>query len=202
MEESYFNFFEDNEEWNLYNNFSNELNSMLGIPVKYIKRELINPDYMLGEDTISEFVNSIDMKLYPEDYQDFSGQGNIFEKFGLTLKHQMNFVAPIDYINDLLGHAPIEGDLVVLKFSNAIFEISFVNNYRAAFFHLGKTMLYRFTCTLFTYSHEDFNTGDSEIDQINMLSTEDLFEPEETEQLDFNVNQYVDKSDESDISKF
>jgi len=73
---------------------------------------------------------------------------------------------------------PLEGDLIYIPFINngngAIYEIKFVEHERIFYQH-GKLYTYEMTCELFRYSSEQFNTGNSDIDNIENNSSRDVF---------------------------
>ena len=54
--------------------------------------------------------------------------------------------------------------MIYFPLSDGLFEINFVEH-ENPFYQLGKLFSYRLDCELFTYSHEDFETGDTEIDK-------------------------------------
>ena len=61
--------------------------------------------------------------------------------------------------------APKEGDLLYWPLVDKIFEIQFIED-EVNFYQLGKTYAYRLQTETFEYSHEDFDTGITEIDDV------------------------------------
>lgn len=60
---------------------------------------------------------------------------------------------------------PKEGDLVYFPLVDKIFEIKFVEH-ESLFYQLGQLYVYDLICELFSYSMEDFDTGEAAIDDI------------------------------------
>ncbi len=145
---------------------------MHGLEVYYIPREMVNEDTLFGEDTISEFTEAHMIEAYLENIDQFGGEGEVLQKFGLQSKDQMDLViskkrfnqAVIEKSNISLKR-PKEGDLIWIPLSNTAFEINFVEH-ENPFYQLGKLHTYKLTCELFRYSHENIETGNTVIDQI------------------------------------
>jgi len=60
---------------------------------------------------------------------------------------------------------PKEGDLIYLPLTGDIFEILFAEH-EEVFYQLGKIYVWKLTCEKFRFSHEEFATGVSDIDDI------------------------------------
>ncbi|WP_298751786.1 hypothetical protein [uncultured Arcobacter sp.] len=189
-----FNFFDNNQEYDLYNNMSAECVDLYGAPVKYLPRTLVNPDYILGEDTLSQFNQAIDMKLYLESYTEFAGQNDLYGKFGFQVDDRQTWTAQIDYVDNLLGGKPQVSDLIYFEFADKIMEIKHIEDEHTAFYIFGKKMVYKFDVVEFEYSHEDFNTGNTDIDavenlfDINNSDESDEFDAQKSDVLNFDEN--------------
>lgn len=72
---------------------------------------------------------------------------------------------------------PLEGDLIYIPFINngngAIYEVKFVEHERVFYQH-GKLYTYEMTCELFRYSSERLDTGNSDIDIIEIRNSRDI----------------------------
>lgn len=66
---------------------------------------------------------------------------------------------------------PLAGDLVYFPMVNKIFEITYVNA-EAFFYQHGALYTYDLECELFEFSSERFETGDTQIDDINKFNTD------------------------------
>ena len=60
---------------------------------------------------------------------------------------------------------PLEGDLIFLPITHDIFEILFADH-EEVFYQLGKIYVWKITCEKYRISHEEFTTGNTEIDKI------------------------------------
>ena len=145
---------------------------MHGLEVYYIPREMVNEDTLFGEDTISEFTEAHMIEAYLENIDQWGGEGEVLQKFGLQSKDQMDLVISKKRFNqavieksNLSLKRPKEGDLIWVPLSNTAFEINFVEH-ENPFYQMGKLHTYKLTCELFRYSHENIETGNTVIDQI------------------------------------
>ena len=148
---------------------------MFGKNVYYIPRTLVKTDSVFGEDTMSKFEGAFEIEAYIEDNTGFRGDGDMFSKFGVQISDQATFVvsrtrftAAVDDNAELIVEGrPNEGDLVYFPMANKIFEIQFVE-YEVPFFTLGKQYTWGLRCELFQYSDEDFETGITAVDAIEV----------------------------------
>jgi len=69
-------------------------------------------------------------------------------------------------VNEADGIArPSEGDLIYFPLNGKVFEIKFVEH-EAIFYQMGSLQTFDLTLELFEYSHEQINTGITDIDAI------------------------------------
>jgi len=68
---------------------------------------------------------------------------------------------------------PLEGDLIYFPLNGKIFEIKHVEH-EVPFYQLGRIQMYELRCELFKYSSEDFATGNTEIDTIDTIFSNDI----------------------------
>jgi hypothetical protein len=133
----------------------------------YLPRETIERDNLFGEDIKSKFSDNYMLEMYIESVDGFEGEGNILAKFGMQIKDTATFIlSKRRFEETIIGASrPMEGDLIYVPMSNSIFEINFVEH-ENPFYQLGRLHTYKLTVELFTYSHEEFDTGTSCIDSI------------------------------------
>lgn len=164
-------FLDNTSEQRLIEDLTRETISAMGRDVYYIPRKLFNKDFLFGEDTISKFQGSHKIEMYVKSVSGFEGQGDIISKFGIELKDRVELVVSKKRFEDLISRTdselqrPREGDLIYFPLSDTLFEINFVEH-ENPFYALGKLYTYVLTCETFTYSHEDFETDQSFIDDI------------------------------------
>ena len=162
-------------EQDLHESLVTEQIKMFGKNVYYIPRTLVKTDSVFGEDTMSKFEGAFEIEAYIEDNTGVRGDGDMFSKFGVQISDQATFVvsrtrftAAVDDNAELIVEGrPNEGDLVYFPMANKIFEIQFVE-YEVPFFTLGKQYTWGLRCELFQYSDEDFETGITAVDAVEV----------------------------------
>ncbi len=158
-------------EQNLYEDLVIESLKIFGQDVYYIPRTLVERDNILGEDPASSFDDAYLIEAYIENQDGFEGAGDLYQKFGLEIRDEANFIISkrqweklIGLFNNSLSTVrPQEGDIIFLPLSNSFFEITFVEH-EQPFYQLSNLPVYKLTCSLFEYSEEQFDTGVALID--------------------------------------
>ena len=162
-------------EQDLVGSLVTEQIKMFGKDVYYIPRTLVDRDSVFEEDSLSAFNGAYLIEAYIEDATGFRGDGDMFSKFGVRISDQVTFIisrerftAAVDDNAQLIVEGrPNEGDLIHLPMANKTFEIQFVEH-EVPFYQLGKVHVWGLRCELFEYSDEDFNTGVTEIDAVEV----------------------------------
>lgn len=137
----------------------------------YIPRTLMNEDKLFGEDTQSKFDDGYSLEMYIESADGFEGDGDFVSKFGLEIRDSVSLVfakkrfEQVVTVNEAPIQKPREGDLIYFPLSKGLFEIKFVEH-ENPFYQLGKLHTYKVSCELFVYSHEEIDTGYSDIDAL------------------------------------
>jgi hypothetical protein len=154
-------------EQRLVQDLINEQLRMYGVEVLYLPRTFIKIDNILTEVTTSKFDDSFSIEAYVNNYEGYSGSGDILTKFGMSLRDEVSliiskerfedFIAPflsdIDDSEIAVYHRPREGDLIYFPLGGRLFEIKFVEH-EQPFYQLGKTYVYELKCELFEYEDE------------------------------------------------
>ena len=65
---------------------------IFGQDIYYLPRETISKDNILGEDRASKFDDAYMIEAYIEGTDGFEGQGDLYSKFGLEVRDEVNFV--------------------------------------------------------------------------------------------------------------
>ena len=160
-------------EQDLIENLVVEQIKMFGKNVFYMPRTLVNEDTTFTEDALSKFDDAYEIEAYIEDPTGFTGDGDLFTKFGVRISDQVTFIisrkrfteAVDDNAQLIVEGRPDEGDLVYFPMANKIFKIMFVEH-EQPFYQLGKIHVWGLKCELFEFSDEQFDTGVTAIDQI------------------------------------
>ena len=160
-------------EINLYEELIIEALKIYGQDVYYLPRTIVNEDTLLGDDPASQFASSYKIEMYIENVEGFDGEGDLFTRFGVEIRDECTFVvsknrwanqvARAD--NALQGDRPTEGDLIYLPLSKSMFEIRHVEH-EQPFYQIENVPTYKMRCTLFEYSGEDMDTGNTLIDSL------------------------------------
>ena len=171
-------------EQRLIQELINEQLKIYGVEVTYIPRKFVRKETIIREVTSSKFDDNFALEAYVQNYEGYSGSGDILTKFGMNLKDELtliiskerfeDFISPfLETMNDdeiVLSSRPREGDIVYFPLGRRLFEIKFVEH-EQPFYQLGKTYVYELKCELFEYEDElggwdNENTTVEEIDSI------------------------------------
>lgn len=152
-----------------------------GFDIFYLPRNSANLDQVLGEDPASYFDRYYPIEMYLENVDGFGGDGEMLSKFGIEIRETATFTVSrmrwkeATRADELLQlpERPAEGDLLYFPMTKSFFEIRRVEHANP-FYQLGKLYVFKLSCELYQYSHENFNTGDVDIDTINRFSTDQL----------------------------
>ena len=171
-------------EQRLIQELINEQLKIYGVEVTYIPRKFVRKETIIREVTSSKFDDNFALEAYVQNYEGYSGAGDILTKFGMNLKDELtliiskerfeDFISPfLEAMNDdeiVLSSRPREGDIVYFPLGRRLFEIKFVEH-EQPFYQLGKTYVYELKCELFEYEDElggwnNTNTTVEEIDSV------------------------------------
>ena len=157
-----------------------------GIDVYYIPRSSRSSlDVIYGDDPVKSFDTAFLLEMYLETFNDFEGNQEFFSKFGLEVQKNARVALARrsfqKYISNDVRNAPKEGDLIYLPIQQKLMEIIFVEQERN-FFQLGRgsrggvdskllPYMYVLELQLFKYNGEFFNTGMSEVDEIQNIQS-------------------------------
>ena len=168
-------------EQRLVQDLINEQLRMYGVEVVYIPRKFVNKKTIIEEVTSSRFDDNFAIEAYLNNYDGYSGQGDILTKFGVSLKDELlitiskerfeDFIAPFlgaldngtEESDIILSSRPREGDLIYFPLGERLFEVKFVEH-ESPFYQLGKNYVYELKCELFEYEDEIIDTSIDEID--------------------------------------
>jgi len=163
-------------EQRLIQELINEQLRIYGVEVIYIPRKFVRKETILKEISSSKFDDNYAIEAYINNYEGYTGQGDILSKFGVSLKDEISlvisrerfedFISPFLDENDSeieLSSRPREGDLIYFPLGQRLFEVKFVEH-EQPFYQLGKLYVYELKCELFEYEDEIIDTSIDEID--------------------------------------
>jgi len=203
---NYFKLHQNNiNETDLISNLYAESVQIYGVDVKYLERESLNRDDILGEDILSSFSVSHTIEMYISDIEGFGG-GDLITKFGLNIPDELNFEVNVNRWKEVTGlPIPKEGDLIYLPTADALMEIAFVEDEKP-FYIGGKNYMFKIRTELFEFNREDFNTGDAAIDDINLNDLQGAVQDNEpgfdNEVIEVEANNLIDKSETDPFGGF
>lgn len=169
-------------EQRLVQELINEQLKIYGVEVVYIPRKFVRKETIIKEITSSKFDDNFSIEAYINNYDGYTGQGDILSKFGVTLKDELSLIISRERFEDFispfletmsddeieLSTRPREGDIIYFPLGRRIFEVKFVEH-ENPFYQLGKLFVYELKCELFEYEDEmggwnNINTTVEEID--------------------------------------
>lgn len=164
-------------EQRLVQDLINEQLKIYGVDVIYIPRKFVRKQTILREISSSKFDDNYALEAYINNYDGYTGQGDILTKFGMSLKDELSLIVSKERFEDFispfleggdddeitLSTRPREGDLVYFPLGQRLFEVKFVEH-EVNFYQLGKLYVYELKCELFEYEDEVIDTSIDEID--------------------------------------
>jgi hypothetical protein len=163
-------------EQRLVQDLINEQLKIYGIDVIYIPRKFVRKQTIIREIQSSKFDDNFSIEAYVNNYDGYTGQGDILSKFGVSLKDELSLIISKERFEDFIStfldetdvqieinSRPREGDLVYFPLGQRLFEVKFVEH-EVNFYQLGKLYVYELKCELFEYEDEVIDTTIDEID--------------------------------------
>ena len=171
-------------EQRLVQSLINEHLKIYGVEVTFIPRKFVNQSTIIEEVQASKFDDNFLIEAYVENYDGYTGAGDVLTKFGMSLRDEVTltiskerfeeFIAPFMEADDdiELSSRPREGDLVFFPLGQRLFEIKFVEH-EEPFYQLGSNYVYKLKCELFEYEDEVIDTDiaaiDTQVDDVGYV---------------------------------
>jgi hypothetical protein len=165
----YFNQVSFKPEQALVQDLIEEAIQIHGHEVWYIRRDVVNMDTLLGEDTLQHFQDAYPIEMYIKTHSSFQGQSEFVSKFGLIIEDRIDLSVSVRRFHQTVPNMerPREGDLIWIQMaptSRYIFDIRFVEN-QEQLFQLGKLYTYELRCERMNFSHERIVTPETIINE-------------------------------------
>jgi hypothetical protein len=170
-------------EQRLVQELINEQLKIYGVDLTYIPRKVVGRGKLFGFEDLREissstFDDNYLIEAYIQNYEGYSGSGDILTKFGMSLRDEVTLVISRERFEDFIapflsglpeeeilnGSRPKEGDLIYFPLGGRLFEVKFVEH-ESPFYQLGKNYVYELKCELFEYEDEVIDTSIDEIDR-------------------------------------
>ena len=162
-------------EQNLVQDLINEQLRTYGVEIFYIPRKFVTEKSVIREVVQSKFDMALPLEAYVDNYDQYSGAGNLLSKFGIESRDEVrlvisreryeNYISPLieDQANIKLSTRPKTGDLIWFPLDDRIYEIKDIE-YAKPYYQLQDLYTYELTCELFRYEDEVLATGIDDID--------------------------------------
>ena len=169
-------------EQNLVQDLINEQLRMYGVDIFYLPRKYLTENTVIREVVQSKFDMALPLEAYVDNYDQYSGAGDILSKFGIESKDEVrliisrdrfeNYITPLieDQANVKLSTRPKGGDLIWFPLDDRIYEVKDIE-YAKPYYQLQNLYVYELYCELFRLEDEVIATGIDDID--NNLIGED-----------------------------
>jgi|TARA_R100000030_G_scaffold15818_1_gene10481 hypothetical protein len=162
-------------EQNLVQDLINEQLRMYGVDIFYLPRKYVTQKSIIKEVVQSTFDTALPLEAYVDNYDQYSGAGNLLTKFGIQSQDEVrliisrerfeNYITPLieDQANIKLSTRPKSGDLIWFPLDDRVYEIKDIE-YAKPYYQLQDLYIYELYCELFRYEDEVIATGIDEID--------------------------------------
>jgi len=169
-------------EQNLVQDLINEQLRTYGVDIFYLPRKFMTENTVIREVVQSKFDMALPLEAYVDNYDQYSGAGNILSKFGIESKDEVrliisrdrfeNYITPLieDQSNVKLSTRPKSGDLIWFPLDDRIYEIKDIE-YAKPYYQLQNLYVYELYCELFRLEDEVIATGIDDIDN-NLIGEE------------------------------
>jgi hypothetical protein len=162
-------------EQNLVQDLINEQLRMYGVDIYYIPRKYMTEKTVIREVVQSKFDEALPIEAYVDNYDAYSGAGDVLSKFGIESKDEVrliisreryeNYITPLiqGKSNIKLSTRPKGGDLIWFPLDDRLYEIKDIE-YAKPYYQLQSLYVYELYCELFRYQDEVIATGVEDID--------------------------------------
>ena len=162
-------------EQNLVQDLINEQLRMYGVDIYYIPRKYMKEKTVIREVVQSKFDSALPIEAYVDNYDAYSGAGDVLSKFGIESKDEVrliisreryeNYITPLiqGQSNIKLSTRPKGGDLIWFPLDDRLYEIKDIE-YAKPYYQLQNLYVYELYCELFQYQDEVIATGIEDID--------------------------------------
>ncbi len=162
-------------EQNLVQSLINEQLRMYGVDIYYIPRKYMTENTVIREVIQSKFDSALPIEAYVDNYDAYSGAGDVLSKFGIESKDEVrliisreryeNYITPLiqGQANIKLSTRPKGGDLIWFPLDDRLYEIKDIE-YAKPYYQLQNLYVYELYCELFRLEDEVIATGIDDID--------------------------------------
>lgn len=163
-----------NTERNLVQDLVDEQIKLFGTDVFYVPRKIISDNIIDGA-IYSKFNQSYMIEMMFINVEGFGSPSDFISQFGLKVNDEVKFVvsrrrweqSANPALNLNVDGRPNEGDLIYFPLTEGLYEIKYVEK-RSPFYQLGDIYFYTLTAEIYELGEDKFDTGNKEIDDIEV----------------------------------
>jgi len=152
-------------EANMMDRLASEWYYLYGTDMNFLPRDVNKEETTFGEYISAAFNQGIPMRMFIEEVEAWSGNGDMYSKFGLQVTDECTLWCTKSFFTEQTsGIYPKQGDLIYVNKSQKLFQINHIEDeIQPAFYLLGNRGGFKLQCKLFAYNHEeitqDINSG-------------------------------------------
>jgi hypothetical protein len=131
--------------------------------MNFLPREVNKEETTFGEYLSATYERGYPMRMFIEEVQAWSGNGDMYSKFGLQVTDECTLWCTKSFFTQQTsGVYPKQGDLVYVGKSQKLFQISHIEDeIQPSFYLLGNRSGFKIQCKLFAYNHEEISQSTS-----------------------------------------
>lgn len=143
-------------EANTMDRIASEWYYLYGTDMHFLPREVNKEETTFGEYLSAVFNKGIPMRMFIEEVTAWSGNGDMYSKFGLQVTDECTLWCTKSFFTEQTsGVYPKQGDLIYVGKSQKLFQINHIEDeVQPAFYLLGNRSGFKIQCKLFAYNHE------------------------------------------------
>jgi len=143
-------------EANMMDRLASEWYYLYGTDMVFLPRDTNKEETTFGEYLSAVYDKGVPLRMFIEEVQAWSGNGDMYSKFGLQVTDEATMFCTKSFFSEQTsGLYPKQWDLIYVPKSHKLFQISHIEDeIQPAFYLLGNRSGYKIQCKLFMYNHE------------------------------------------------
>ena len=144
-------------EANAMDRLASEWYYLYGTDMSFLPRDVNKEETTFGEYLSAVYDRGIPLRMFIEEVEAWSGNGDMYSKFGLQVTDECTLWCNKSFFTEQTsGIYPKLGDLVYVDKTQKLFQINHIEDeIQPAFYLLGNRSGFKIQCKLFAYNHEE-----------------------------------------------